>query len=86
MGGDDRTIEWYTSEAPAYADCNAGEADHPALARFAAMLPAGSEVLDFGCGPGWAAGRLIGLGSYQDSGMIKAWTTDQTKAAVGEVS
>jgi SAM-dependent methyltransferase len=60
-GGDRSTLEWYTHQAAAYADY-AGAAGCLALDRFAAMLPAGGEVLDFGCGSGWAADRLNGAG------------------------
>ncbi len=56
-GGDQATLDWYTREAAAYADY-AGTTECPALDRFAAMLPPGGAVLDFGCGSGWAADRL----------------------------
>jgi len=62
MGADAATLAFYTREAAAYADRAAVEADIPQLARFAAMLPAGGDVLDFGCGSGWAGGRLSELG------------------------
>ena len=58
MGGDAETLDFYTREATAYADHTAGEADHPAVDRFLDMLAPGGRVLDFGCGPGWAAGRF----------------------------
>ena len=57
-GGDAATLDFYTREAAAYADYAAHEADAPKLERFAAMLPPGGAVLDFGCGSGWAADRL----------------------------
>jgi SAM-dependent methyltransferase len=60
-GGDRPTLDWYTREAAAYADY-ARAAECPALDRFAAMLPAGGEVLDLGCGSGWAADRLNDAG------------------------
>lgn len=60
-GADPATLDWYTREAAAYADYATG-AECPALDRFAAMLPPGGAVLDFGCGSGWAAARLNGAG------------------------
>ena len=56
--GDQETLDYYSAEARAYADRTAGEADSPSMARFTAMLPAGGAVLDFGCGPAWAAHRF----------------------------
>lgn len=61
-GGDAATLEFYTREAAAYAAYAAREAPGPQLARFAAMLPPGAEVLDFGCGSGWAAAALNRMG------------------------
>lgn len=58
MGGDEETLEFYTREATAYAEHVLEELDKPWLSRFAAMVPAGGKVLDFGCGPGWAANWL----------------------------
>lgn len=62
--GDGETLAYYSREAQAYADTVAGEADNPHLARFAGMLPPGGAVLDFGCGPGWAADRFRTLGFH----------------------
>jgi len=62
MGGDPETLDFYSREAAAYADHVAGEAASPEVARFAASLPPGGRVLDFGCGPGWAAAAFADLG------------------------
>ena len=62
MGGDAATLDFYTREAAAYADHVKDEAGSPQLARFATMLPPGGDVLDFGCGPGWAGGWLLEQG------------------------
>ena len=59
---DHRTLGFYTREAVAYedrADQHIGEAP---LDRFASALPAGGDVLDFGCGSGWAAAHLRDAG------------------------
>ena len=67
MAGDPQTLDFYTREAAAYADHVKDECESPQLARFAASLPSGGEVLDFGCGPGWAGGWLLKQG-YQVRG------------------
>lgn len=61
-GGDIQTLDFYTENATGYAEYVKDEADNPQLAAFAAMLEPGARVLDFGCGPGWAANRLKSLG------------------------
>lgn len=60
--GDAATLGFYTREAAAYADHAAAAAPDARLDRFAAMLPPGGAVLDFGCGSGWAAARLNAMG------------------------
>ncbi|MEM6622926.1 MAG: class I SAM-dependent methyltransferase [Pseudomonadota bacterium] len=60
--GDDQTLAVYTRDAAAYADCAAQELARPWLARFASMVTPGGRVLDFGCGPGWAADYLNAQG------------------------
>lgn len=61
-GADQETLEYYTRAAAAYAERTEPEADSPILKRFAGMVPKGGAVLDFGCGPGWAAHRFSKLG------------------------
>jgi SAM-dependent methyltransferase len=63
-GGDAATLAFYTRSAAAYADYAAQEERSPRLARFAAMLPRGGDVLDFGCGSGWAANELNRMGLH----------------------
>ncbi len=62
MTGDTQTLDFYTREAAAYADYTSQEKRSPLLRRFADLLPAGADVLDFGCGSGWAAYRLNEFG------------------------
>lgn len=62
MGGDDQTLAFYTTEAEAYAEYASAEKRSPLLIRFAESLPPGGNVLDFGCGSGWAANRFRDLG------------------------
>ncbi|MEM6943489.1 MAG: class I SAM-dependent methyltransferase [Pseudomonadota bacterium] len=56
------TLDFYDANADAYAACS--ETDHGLqhLALFAADLPSGATVLDFGSGDGWAAGWLAAEG------------------------
>ena len=59
---DRQTLDFYDGHAAAYADRVAGEADHPALYQFADMLSPGARILDFGCGPAYAAHRFREMG------------------------
>lgn len=59
---DESTLDYYSRKAAEYAEATAAESENPALTRFAAMLPPGGAVLDFGCGPGWAAAKFRDLG------------------------
>ena len=66
MGGDEATLGFYTREAAAYADYAVIDEAEPHMAAFAAMLPQGGRVLDFGCGSGWAADHFRNLGFRVD--------------------
>ena len=59
---DEKTIAVYDEQAVKYADLMAHEKKDPALAAFIAGLPKGAQVLDLGCGPGWAAGEMASAG------------------------
>ena len=59
---DEKTIAVYDEQAVKYADLMAHEKKDPALAAFIAGLPKGAQVLDLGCGPGWAAGEMARAG------------------------
>ena len=61
-GGDRQTLDFYDREAAAYADYAAKEGASAPLERFAAMVPMGGRVLDFGCGSGWAGAALAEQG------------------------
>ncbi|MEM7060122.1 MAG: class I SAM-dependent methyltransferase [Pseudomonadota bacterium] len=67
MGGDDQTLQFYTREAEAYAEYASVEKRSPLLIEFSQSLPTGGDVLDFGCGSGWAANRFKEMG-FQASG------------------
>ena len=62
MGGDAQTLDFYSREAAAYAEYASAEKRSPLLIRFTESLPQGGEVLDFGCGSGWAANRFNAMG------------------------
>ncbi|MEM7506238.1 MAG: methyltransferase domain-containing protein [Pseudomonadota bacterium] len=55
---DPGTISYYSDEAQTYAEFVGDEADNAWLMRFIEGLPAGTPVLDFGCGHAWAAAVL----------------------------
>ncbi|MEM6356149.1 MAG: class I SAM-dependent methyltransferase [Pseudomonadota bacterium] len=59
---DDETIAFYDANAADYAAAATCAEGFEHLDRFIADLPAGAGVLDFGCGEGWAAGRLAAAG------------------------
>ena len=62
MSQDNETIKVYGREAERYAEVFLAPEKDPALALFVEHLPAGSTVLDLGCGPGFAAGYMTSLG------------------------
>ena len=62
MSIDAETLAFYDREAADYAERHKGEADGPWLARFLPALPPRASVLDYGAGPGWAAGRFAAEG------------------------
>lgn len=62
MSGDQKTLDFYTREAAAYADYASQEKRAPLLDHLANALPPGGSVLDFGCGSGWAGGLFKGMG------------------------
>lgn len=62
MVADRSTLDFYTAEASTYAERAARHVPEAPLDEFAAALPAGGDVLDFGCGSGWAAAHFRELG------------------------
>lgn len=58
MTADAETVAFYDREAGAYAGWRDGAPLPKVFLRFAAALPPGAEVLDLGCGGGWAARAL----------------------------
>ena len=74
MSADRETIGVYDRHAGDYARRFADE-PNPQLEAFIAALPEGAAVLDLGCGPGHAAGRMAEVGFQVDA-------TDASKAMV----
>lgn len=82
-GGDDRTLDFYTREAPVYAEFAAAAEDSRFLTTFVGMLSEGANVLDFGCGPAWAAHRFTQLGFQADGFDGSQGLADQAKERYG---
>lgn len=77
------TIGFYDSEARTYASYLAETSRAPRLEHFAALLPAGGAVLDFGCGSAWAAARLRDLGFAVSATDGSAGLAAEAKARYG---
>ena len=60
-GRDTATLDFYATEAQAYAG-RSREAAHARIAAFAAALPAGGRVLELGCGGGHDSAELLARG------------------------
>lgn len=58
---DPETLGVYNAQAQQYANLYSDDRD-PQLEDFIAACPAGSRVLDLGCGPGHAAARMAAAG------------------------
>lgn len=63
---DEPTLGFYDRESAAYAEWSTPE-ESPWLAAFIAMTPAAGLVLDYGCGGGWAAARMLAAGRRVDA-------------------
>jgi len=62
MIGDDETLAFYAAEAPRYAEWSAGHELPQEFLHFADALPDKADVLDFGCGGGWASRAFLARG------------------------
>ena len=61
MSGDEETLAFYDREGAAYADWSAPKGEYAWLEKFLSMAPEGRH-LDYGCGGGWAAKRMLDAG------------------------
>lgn len=62
MGLDDKTLAFYDAEASVYAERASKHVAEAPLSEFARALPTNGKILDFGCGPGWAAAQFKSQG------------------------
>ncbi|MGB0506430.1 MAG: class I SAM-dependent methyltransferase [Pikeienuella sp.] len=67
MAGDDQTLNFYDGEAAKYAPWSAPETPYPWLEKFLSLTPPNGQLLDFGCGGGWAAARMVEVGRRVDA-------------------
>ncbi len=62
MTGDKPTLDFYDSEAPVYAPWSAPDGTFAWLEKFLSLAPKTGRLLDYGCGGGWAAKRMLEAG------------------------
>ncbi len=62
MTSDKATLDFYDGEAPVYAPWSAPKTPLPWLEKFLSLAPATGRLLDYGCGGGWAAKRMLEAG------------------------
>lgn len=67
MDGDAKTLAFYDAEAPVYADWSAPKGDYAWLEKFLSLIPDNGRLLDYGCGGGWAAKRMLDKGHRVDA-------------------
>ncbi len=68
MTGDAETLAFYDREGARYAEWSASAVGgDPRLDRFLAEAPEGARLLDYGCGGGWAAKRMLDAGRRVDA-------------------
>lgn len=61
MSDDEATLAFYDREGAAYADWSAPKGEYAWLEKFLSLAPEG-RLLDYGCGGGWAAKRMLDAG------------------------
>ena len=66
MTADKATLEFYDKEAATYAPWSAPDGPFAWLEKFLSMAPEG-RLLDYGCGGGWAAKRMLETGRKVDA-------------------
>jgi len=62
MSGDKATLGFYDGEAPVYAPWSAPDGPFAWLEKFLSLAPETGRLLDYGCGGGWAAKRMLESG------------------------
>lgn len=67
MSGDKATLDFYDDEAPVYAPWSTPKSPLPWLEKFLSLAPDSGRMLDYGCGGGWAAMRMLEAGYEVDA-------------------
>lgn len=67
IDADDETLAFYDREGARYATWSTPAVVDPCLERFLAETPAEGRLLDYGCGGGWAAKRMLDEGRRADA-------------------
>lgn len=67
MSRDDETLAFYDREGASYAEWSAPSGDYAWLEKFLSLTPADGRLLDYGCGGGWAAKRMLDAGRAVDA-------------------
>lgn len=67
MSRDDETIAFYDREGATYADWSAPKGEYAWIEKFLSLTPPGGRLLDYGCGGGWAAKRMLEEGREVDA-------------------
>lgn len=62
MTGDDATLAFYDKEGATYAEWSAPKGGYAWLEKFLSLTPEDGRLLDYGCGGGWAAARMLAAG------------------------
>lgn len=62
MSHDPETLAFYDREGATYADWSAPKGEYRWLDRFLNETPEDGRLLDYGCGGGWAAKRMLDAG------------------------
>lgn len=83
MSGDKTTLDFYDGEAPVYAPWSAPKATFAWLEKFLSLAPETGRLLDYGCGGGWAAKRMLEAGYQVDAFDGSAGLAKEASALTG---
>lgn len=64
---DARTLAFYDKEGATYAEWSTPKGEYAWLEKFISMTPESARLLDYGCGGGWAAARMLETGRRVDA-------------------
>lgn len=83
MTDDEQTLAFYDREAPVYAPWSIPDGRFPWLEKFLSLVPAGARLLDYGCGGGWAARRMLEAGHQVDAFDGSAGLAEEARRLTG---